>query len=102
MVENSNQEQKFKIIAAIPCFNEERFIGSVVAKAKKYVDRVIVIDDGSTDDSAEIAKSAGATVYRHEENRGYGAAIASALERGRSKKADILVILDGDGQHDPK
>ncbi|MBT4511381.1 MAG: glycosyltransferase family 2 protein [Chloroflexi bacterium] len=102
MVENSNQEQKLKIIAAIPCFNEERFIGSVVAKAKKYVDRVIVIDDGSTDDSAEIAKSAGATVYRHEENRGYGAAIASALERGRSKKADILVILDGDGQHDPK
>ena len=91
-----------KIVAAIPCFNEERFIGSVVAKTRKYVDEVVVIDDGSDDDSGEVAGTAGAIVYRHEGNLGYGAAICSALESGRSHGADILVTIDGDGQHDPK
>lgn len=90
-----------RIIAAIPCFNEDRFIGSVVAKALKFVDEVIVIDDGSTDDSAEVAEAAGAVVYRHGSNRGYGAAIRSCLEKGHSHGADILVTIDGDGQHDP-
>ncbi|RLC97015.1 MAG: glycosyltransferase family 2 protein [Chloroflexi bacterium] len=90
------------IVAAIPCFNEERFIGSVVLKAKKYVDSVVVIDDGSTDASAEVAAEAGAMVYRHPENRGYGAGVRSALEKGRELGADVVVILDGDGQHDPK
>jgi len=56
-------QQKPKIIAAIPCFNEERFIGSVVLKAKRYVDSVIVIDDGSTDATAEVAAEAGAEVH---------------------------------------
>ena len=102
MTEIESKADQPKVVAAIPCFNEERFIGSVVAKTKKYVNKVVVIDDGSTDDSAEIAKTTGASVYCHDENRGYGAAICSALDRGRSLKADILVILDGDGQHDPK
>ncbi len=90
-----------KVVAAIPCFNEERFIGSVVAKAKKYVDTVLVIDDGSTDDSAEIAERVGAIVYRHEQNRGPGAAAQTGLEQGQALHADIVVTLDGDGQHDP-
>ena len=94
-------EQRPKIIAAIPCLNEERFIGSVVLKAKKFVDSVIVIDDGSTDASAEVAAAAGARVHKHGENRGYGAAIRSSLAKGRQLRADVLVILDGDGQHDP-
>lgn len=102
MSEQHSQKPKPKIIAAIPCYNEDRFIGSVVAKTKKYVDKVIVIDDGSTDDSGEVAKAAGARVFRHEPNQGYGAAICSALEKGRSLGADILVTIDGDGQHDPK
>ncbi|NQT71172.1 MAG: glycosyltransferase [Chloroflexi bacterium] len=102
MTENESKADQPKIVAAIPCFNEERFIGSVVAKTKKYVNKVIVIDDGSTDESSEVAKATGAAVYCHDENRGYGAAISSALDRGRSLKADILIILDGDGQHDPK
>jgi len=91
-----------KIIAAIPCFNEERFIGSVVVKAKKCVDTVIVIDDGSTDATGEVACEAGAVVYRHGQNKGYGAAIRSAIEKGRELGADVMVVLDGDGQHDPK
>ena len=89
-----------KIIVAIPCFNEERSIGSVVLKTKKYVSGVIVIDDGSTDATAEIAAAAGAEVYQHPQNRGYGAAIRSAIIKGRQLNADILVIIDGDGQHD--
>jgi len=96
----SSQQTHLKVVAAIPCFNEERFIGSVVAKAKRYVDTVVVIDDGSTDDSAEIAEQVGATVYRSEHG-GYGAAIGAALEVGRDLGADILVTLDGDGQHNP-
>lgn len=95
-------KHKPKIVAAIPCFNEERCIGSVALKAKKFVDEVIVIDDGSTDATAEVAAQAGAAVYQHSQNRGYGAAIRSALTKGRQLRADVLVVLDGDGQHDPK
>jgi glycosyltransferase involved in cell wall biosynthesis len=97
-----NERHKPRIIAAIPCFNEERFIGSVVLKTKKYVDKVLVIDDGSSDASAEVASEAGATVYRHECNKGYGAAVRTALQKGREENADILVVIDGDGQHDPR
>ena len=94
-------QRKPKIVAAIPCFNEARYIGSVVLKAKKFVDSVVVIDDGSTDGTAEIAAEAGAAIHQHGQNRGYGAAIRSAFAKGRRLEADVLVILDGDGQHDP-
>jgi glycosyltransferase involved in cell wall biosynthesis len=73
----------------------------MVIKTKKYADMVIVIDDGSTDASSEIAADAGALVHKHIHNRGYGAAIRSAIEQGKQYKADVLVIIDGDGQHDP-
>jgi len=94
-------ERRLKIVAAIPCLNEDRCIGSVVLKVKKFVDSVIIIDDGSSDATAEVAAGAGATVHKHGENRGYGAAIRSALAKGRQLGVDILVILDGAGQHDP-
>jgi len=87
------------VVAAIPCFNEERFIGSVVLKVKKYVDKVVVIDDGSTDGSVEVARDAGATVSSHDCNKGYGAAIRTAIGSGKAEGADVLVIIDGDGQH---
>jgi glycosyltransferase involved in cell wall biosynthesis len=93
--------RKLHIAAAIPCLDEERFIGSVVLKTRKHVDSVIVIDDGSHDATAEVAAAAGAKVQRHGENRGYGAAIRTALAAGRQAGADILVVLDGDGQHNP-
>lgn len=92
---------KPKIIAAIPCLNEERCIGSVVLKTKKFVSSVVVIDGGSADATAELATEAGATVFQQDRNRGYGAAVRSALERANQLQADILVVLDGDGQHDP-
>ncbi len=90
-----------KILVAIPAYNEERYIGSVVLKAHQYADEVIVLDDGSTDDTSEIARLAGATVMRHEENKGYGAAIQSLLAEAKKKNPDILVLLDADSQHNP-
>lgn len=91
-----------KVVAGIPCFNEELSIGSVVVKARKFVEKVIVIDDGSTDATAEVAAGAGAEVFRHSENRGYGAAVCTAIAKAQEVGADVLVILDGDGQHDPR
>jgi len=89
------------VIAAIPCFNEELFIGSVVLKTKDYVDRVVVIDDGSTDKTAVVAEKAGATVIIHSSNKGKGAAVSSAFEYAKKMGCKALVLLDGDGQHDP-
>lgn len=99
--ERQRLQHEPRIVAAIPCFNEERFIGSVVLKAKKFVDEVIVIDDGSTDRTAEIAEAAGALVIRHERNQGKGVAINTAFEQARRTGCSGLVLLDGDGQHEP-
>ena len=88
-------------MAAIPAYNEEKTIAKVIVRATKHVDKVIVVDDGSKDDTALIAESLGAVVVRHERNLGYGAAIRSCFSAARDLKADVLVTLDGDGQHDP-
>ena len=66
-----------------------------------HVDKVVVVDDGSEDMTAELAEALGAMVVRHKENRGYGAAIRTCFETARKLNADIMVILDSDGQHDP-
>lgn len=96
----NEEKKKMKILAAIPCYNEEATIGSVIIKAKRYVDEVLVVDDGSTDDTANVAKEAGATVIRHEENKGKAYAIKKAFKYAIENDFDILVTLDGDGQHD--
>jgi GT2 family glycosyltransferase len=87
-----------KVVATIPCYNTQESIAAVVTNAKKYVDEVIVIDDGSTDRTAEIARAAGATVIRHEKNRGKGAAMKTGCSES---KGEIIVFIDGDGQHNP-
>jgi len=89
------------IVAAIPAYNEERTIAKLVLQAKKYSDKVVVCDDGSTDSTSEIAAELGADVIRHEKNLGYGAAIRSLFRRARELGADVTVTLDGDGQHEP-
>lgn len=90
------------IIAAIPCYNEWKTIGSTVILVKRHVDEVIVVDDGSTDGSGEIAARAGATVVRHECNKGYGEAIKTAFSVAKRRGAEVLITIDADGQHDPQ
>ena len=94
-------EQSTLVVAvAIPCRNEERFIGSVVLKAKRHVNHVIVIDDGSTDGSASIAEAAGAVVIQDHHAKGKGSAINLAFQEASRLGADVLILIDGDGQHD--
>ena len=85
----------------MPVYNEEKIVGNLVSKIRSlYPDfDIIVIDDGSQDDSAAEAQKAGATVYSHPYNIGNGAAIKSGI---RVATGDILVFMDGDGQHNPE
>ncbi len=88
-----------KIAAIIPALNAQRTIAAVVVESRRHVEPVLVIDDGSSDATGEVAQAVGATVIRHEVNRGKGAALktgfAWALERG----FDAVITLDADGQH---
>jgi len=90
-----------KISIIIPACNEARTIGSIVSKIRSlYSDfEIIVVNDGSTDDTAVIAKDAGAKVHNHPYNLGNGAAVKSGI---RHASGDILVFMDGDFQHDPE
>jgi glycosyltransferase involved in cell wall biosynthesis len=89
------------IVVAIPAYNEDRFIGSLVLKLRARDRRILVIDDGSTDATADLAEAAGATVVRHERNQGKMAAVQTAFEHARRMGAEVLVLLDGDSQHEP-
>lgn len=90
-----------RIIAGMPAYNEEKYIGTMVLNTKQYVDEVIVVDDGSIDNTSKIATLAGAVVVRHPKNRGYGAAIQSILTEAKKRAPDVLVIIDADAQHSP-
>ena len=88
-------------IAAIPTYNEAQTIGRIVADTREFVEQVLVVDDGSTDETVRAAREAGATVVEHASNRGYGSALQTAFREAKSRDAARLVVLDGDGQHDP-
>ncbi|MFC1983982.1 glycosyltransferase family 2 protein [Chloroflexota bacterium] len=92
---------KPRVVAVIPCYNTESHIAEVVTKCLPHVDQVIVVDDGSTDDTAEVAKKAGAEVISHSSNMGYGAAIKTCFRETQRNDNDILITIDGDGQNDP-
>jgi glycosyltransferase involved in cell wall biosynthesis len=90
------------VVVIVPAYNEERFIGSVVLKLLQHPLTVIVVDDGSTDDTAAIARLAGAMVIRHPYNRGKGHALNTGISFGRELQPDAIVTIDADGQHLPE
>jgi glycosyltransferase involved in cell wall biosynthesis len=87
-------------LACIPAYNEEKYIQDVIKKSLPHVDSVVVCDDGSTDNTAKLAKDAGAIVIS-QKNQGYGAAISTLFDYARVQNAQIMITLDGDGQHNP-
>ena len=90
-----------RTLAIIPCYNEEIAIGSVVLKTKQHVDAVLVVDDGSMDDTAAIAKQAGAIIISHKKNQGKSIAIKTGFKYALAHNFDYVVTIDGDGQHNP-
>lgn len=90
-----------KVIAVLPAYNEEKSIAGMVLNTTKYVDKVLVIDDGSTDNTYENSKNAGAIVIKHIINRGAGAATWTGIQAALKIEADIIVTIDADGQHLP-
>lgn len=106
VVSKSTSASKYSIhnnnlSAVIPAYNEALSIGSLVLQAKKYVDQVIVVDDGSKDKTADIARLAGATVIQLEKNQGKAQAMMYGFELLKQEGYTAAVMFDGDGQHNP-
>lgn len=87
-----------KVFVVIPAYNEEKRIGKVIKDVERYVDCVVVVDDGSADQTASRVKSKKAVVLRHMFNLGQGAALQTGFEWASGRKADIIVTFDADGQ----
>jgi polyprenyl-phospho-N-acetylgalactosaminyl synthase len=93
-------EENADVCVVVPMYNEATVVGDVVARLRTVFDRVVCVDDGSTDSSAEVASAAGATVVRHCTNLGPGAALQTGLEYAvRCTDAEYIVTFDADGQH---
>jgi dolichol-phosphate mannosyltransferase len=93
-----------KALIALPVFNEERHVVDVLTEVKKFAEAILVVNDGSSDGTAEILNTvAGITVITHPENQGYGAALKSAFDYAveHQDEYDVLVTIDCDGQHEP-
>lgn len=95
-MENNN------IWAVMPAYNEEKDIAGIIKNARKYVDEVVIVDDGSIDKTSKYAENAGAVVLRHIVNLGKGAALKTGCDFAIKKGAELIVVLDADAQHDPE
>lgn len=87
------------VVAIIPAYNEEKALTDVIGKTLDYVDEVIVVDDGSSDKTSEVAVEAGARVIKHSVNLGKGEALKSGFKAIEGDS--IIITIDGDGQHNP-
>ncbi len=91
-----------KMLTAIPVYNEEKHVCAVLQEVRRYSPHLLVINDGSTDRTAELlARLPDIDVVTHPQNRGYGAALISAFEYTLAHDYDVLVTMDCDGQHEP-
>ena len=91
-----------KVISVMPAHNEEKTIGPIIQELKKFVDEIIVVDDASTDKTAEIAKRNSAFVLIHKENKGYDPSIDDGFIEAAKHNATIIFTFDADGQHVPE
>jgi dolichol-phosphate mannosyltransferase len=90
------------VLTAIPVYNEERHLETVLHEVRRYNPRILVVNDGSTDRTPELlARQEGIQVITHPHNRGYGAALISAFAYALEQEIDVLVTMDCDGQHEP-
>jgi len=95
------RDGKIRLVAVIPAFNEERHVADVVRSTSRVADCVVVVNDGSTDQTREMAERAGALVISHMTNRGLGGALRTGIRAALASGAHAIVTLDSDGQHDP-
>ncbi|PYJ04465.1 MAG: hypothetical protein DME95_07780 [Verrucomicrobia bacterium] len=89
-------------VAVIPAYHDEKHIGDIVRRTAQQLDHVLVIDDGSNDETAQRAREAGAEVIVHSQNRGKGEAIKTGLRHCLAREVTWLILLDSDGQHLPE
>ena len=94
-----SREDFARVVVIVPAFDEERNVGSVVLRLRQLVEIVIVVDDGSRDETAQVARLAGAQVISHPRNRGYGAALRTGLAAAQELQPRAVVLMDADGQH---
>jgi len=97
---NIESDEQLRLCVLIPAYNEEKTIGAVIKGSKQYVNDVIVVDDGSNDNTGAAAREAGAVVITQDVNRGKGAALKTGFDYILADKWDALIIVDADGQHD--
>ena len=106
MSEQNNIEDKtmksLDVLVCIPAYNAESTISEAVKRCQKFADLVLVINDGSSDNTEKVARKAGADIITHRKNRGYGGAIKTALEEGLKRNARVTITFDADLQHDAK
>jgi len=100
-IEENQDTGKKSIIICIPVLNEEKNIAKLIIETKKFANKIIVIDDGSSDYTSKIAKELGVEVISHEKNLGKSAALKTGFKRALNFSPDVVVTMDGDGQHDP-
>jgi dolichol-phosphate mannosyltransferase len=99
---SSPEPYGMQVLTAIPVYNEERHVAGVLQEVRRYCSNIVVINDGSTDGTAELlAREKDLQVITHPHNRGYGAALSSAFAFARQQAIDVLVTMDCDGQHEP-
>jgi glycosyltransferase involved in cell wall biosynthesis len=90
-----------KTLVIIPAYNTAGYVAKLIPSVKQYVSDIVVINDGSTDETSNVARAAGAEVLRHERNLGKGAALKTGFSYALGRDFDVVITLDSDGQHNP-